>query len=67
MAFTYSVTEDFKVILKSGNKKIDEVGAFDSEEGAHIWGSGVCEKYNAPEYADVKYPNDLPVSDGETI
>lgn len=62
MALSYSVTDDFKVIVKSGNKKIDEVGAFDSEESAHIWGTAVCEKYNAPEYADVEYPNDLPAA-----
>jgi hypothetical protein len=63
MGLSYTVTDDFKVILKSGNKKIDEVGAFDSEEGAHIWGTAVCEKYNAPEYAEVQYPNDLPKAD----
>lgn len=63
MAISYTVTDDFKVILKSGTKKIDEVGAFDSEEGAHIWGAAVCEKYNAPEYAEIEYPNDLPQSD----
>jgi predicted transcriptional regulator len=60
MALSYTVTDDFKVILKSGNKKIDEVGAFDSEEGANYWGQGVIDKYNSPEYADVDYPNDLP-------
>jgi hypothetical protein len=60
MALSYTITDDFKVILKSGNKKIDEVGAFDSEESANYWGSAVCEKYNSPEYADVDYPNDLP-------
>jgi hypothetical protein len=64
MALSYTVTDDYRVILKSGNKKIDEVGAFDSEEGAHSWGSAVCDKYNAPEYADVEYPNDLPQSNG---
>jgi hypothetical protein len=60
MALSYTVTDDFKVILKSGNKKIDEVGAFDSEASAHYWGTAVCEKYNAPQYADVEYPNSLP-------
>lgn len=59
MALNYSVTEDLKVIIKDGTKKIDEVGAFDSAEGAEIWGAAVCEKYNSPEYADVKYPNEL--------
>jgi hypothetical protein len=60
MALNYSVTEDFKVIVKDNAKKIDEVGAFDSAEGADQWGAAVCEKYNSPEYAGVKYPNDLP-------
>lgn len=57
MTLTYTVTDDLKVILKSGNKKIDEVGAFDSEESANYWGTAVCEKYNSAEYADVEYPN----------
>ena len=64
MALSYSVTEDYKVIIKSGTKKIDEVGPFDSEEGANIWGSAVIEKYNSPEYSEVEYPNDLPRNDG---
>jgi hypothetical protein len=60
MALNYSVTDDWKVIVKDGTKKIDEVGAFDSAEGANIWGMAVCEKYNSPEYADVKYPDNPP-------
>jgi hypothetical protein len=32
MTLSYSVTDDFKVIIKKGTKKIDEVGAFDSAE-----------------------------------
>ena len=60
MTLNYLVTEDFKVIVKDGTKKIDEVGAFDSAEGADQWGSAVCDKYNSPEYAAVKYPNDIP-------
>ena len=63
MALSYSVTEDYKVIIKSGTKKIDEVGPWDSAEGAEIWGSAVVAKYNAPEYAGVEYPNDLPKTD----
>jgi hypothetical protein len=61
MALNYSVTDDWKVIVKDGTKKIDEVGAFDSAEGADQWGAAVCEKYNSPEYADVKYPDELAV------
>lgn len=57
MTLTYTVTNDFKVILKSDNEKIDEVGAFDSAESANYWGTNVCEKYNSPEYADIEYPN----------
>ena len=64
MALSYLVTDDYKVILKSGTKKIDEVGPFDSAEGADIWGSAILEKYNSPEYADVQYPNDLPEANG---
>jgi len=59
MAFNYSVTEDFKVIIKDGTKKIDEVGAFDSAEGADLWGAAVCEKYNSDAYKGIKYPNEL--------
>ena len=60
MALSYTVTDDYKVILKSGTKKIDEVGPFDSAEGAEIWGKAVCEKYNSAEYAGIDYPNDKP-------
>lgn len=57
MALNYSVTDDFKVIIKDGAKKVDEVGAFDSAEGAELWGAAICEKYNSAEYAEVNYPN----------
>jgi len=60
MTLTYSVTDDFKVIIKKGTKKIDEVGAFDLAEGAELWGSQVCAKYNSTEYAGIEYPNSLP-------
>ena len=59
MTLTFSVDKDNKVIIKNGTKKVDEVGAFDSAEGADAWGKAVCEKYNAPEYAKVDYPNEL--------
>jgi len=60
MALSYTVTDDFKVIVKSGTKKIDEVGAFESAESANYWGTSVCAKYNSAEYAGVEYPNQLP-------
>jgi len=60
MALSYTVTDDYKVILKSGNETIDTVGPWDSAEGAQIWGEAVCDKYNSAEYAGVDYPNSLP-------
>lgn len=60
MTLSYSVTDDFKVIIKKGTKKIDEIGAFDLAESAEIWANAVCDKYNSAEYAKVDYPNDLP-------
>lgn len=61
MALTYTVDKDFKVIIKNGNKKIDVVGAFDSEESANLWGQAICDKYNSEEYAGIDYPNQKPV------
>lgn len=63
MTLSYSVTDDLKVIIKNGTKKIDEVGAFDSAEGAELWVSQVCDKYNSAKYANVEYPNDLEILD----
>ena len=60
MEYTYTVTDDLKLILKLGTKKIDEIGAFDTQASADYWGLGVCKKYNSAEYADVEYPNELP-------
>ena len=57
MTLTYSITDDFKVIIKKDNKKIDEVGPWDLAESAELWGSQICEKYNSPEYAHIEYPN----------
>lgn len=58
MTLTYTVTDKNLVILKSGTKKIDEVGPFDSAKGADLWGSAVCDKYNSPDYANIEYPNE---------
>lgn len=59
MAYTYTLTDDNAVKIKSGNKIIDTVGPFDSSKGAEAWGAAVCEKYNAPEYAETPYPGEL--------
>lgn len=59
MAYTYNVTDALEVKIKQGNKIIDTVGPWDSREGAEQWAQAVCDKYNAPEYANTPYPNDL--------
>lgn len=59
MTLTYSLTDDFKVIVKTGTKKIDEVGPFDSAEGADAWAIALCAKYNSPEYSAITYPNQI--------
>ena len=58
MALSFTV-KDNKTIVKNGTKIIDEVGPWETEAEAEAWGLVICEKYNAPEYADVEYPNDL--------
>lgn len=63
MTLSYAVTKDFKVTIKSGSKVIDEVGPWDSVEGAELWGAAVCEKYNSADYAGVDYPNEKPKDD----
>lgn len=60
MTYTFTTTTDNAVeILKDGTS-VDTVGPFDSQDGASLWGQAVCDKYNAPEYAGVDYPNELP-------
>lgn len=58
MALNYTVTEDLIVILKNGTKKVNEVGPWDSAEGAELWGTAICEKYNSEEYKGINYPNE---------
>lgn len=59
MALSFEVKNGL-VILKKGSKKIDTVGAWETDAEAEQWAEAICAKYNAPEYADVEYPNDLP-------
>jgi hypothetical protein len=59
MTLSYEVKDGF-AILKKGSKKIDTVGAWVTDAEAEQWAEAVCAKYNAPEYADIEYPNDLP-------
>ena len=60
MAYTYTINDDATCDIFEGKTKVDTVGAFDTKENADAWGAAVVAKYNAPEYAKVKYPNDLP-------
>lgn len=62
--YTYTANNDGTCDIKLDGAKIDTVGPWETKAEAAAWGSAVCEKYNAPEYADVEYPNDLPVTDG---
>lgn len=58
MSYSFTVSEDNKVIVKQGNKKIDEVGAFESAESAAYWAGEMTKKYDDnPTYV---YPNEEP-------
>jgi hypothetical protein len=59
MTLSYEVKDGF-AIIKNDSKKIDKVGAWETDAEAEVWAEAVCAKYNSPEYAEVEYPNDLP-------
>lgn len=59
MALSFTV-KDGMAILMDGKKKIDEVGAWETDQEAGAWAAAVCDKYNSEEYAGVSYPNELP-------
>lgn len=56
MTYSFNVTEDFKVIVKDGNKKIDEIGAFDSLESANYWAGEIAAKF--ADNPEAKYPGE---------
>ena len=60
MTYSFNITADNAVEIIKDGTTIDTVGPFDSSNGAGDWARAVCDKYNAPEYASVDYPNDLP-------
>lgn len=63
MAYSFDVTDDFEVIVKDGNKKIDKVGPWGDLEGAEIWAAAMTEKYSSnPTFV---YPGEEP--DAETL
>jgi hypothetical protein len=63
MTLSFEVKDGF-AIIKKGNKKIDTVGAWETDIEAELWAEAVCAKYNSPEYAEIDYPNDLPKAIG---
>lgn len=64
MSLNYSVSDDWKVIIKDGIKEIDEIGPWDSAEGADLWGAAICEKYNSnPNFV---YPGEEPITQEQT-
>lgn len=56
--YQFTVSDDLKVIVKQGNKKIDEVGAFDSESSAIYWATEMTKKY--AENPTFVYPDEKP-------
>lgn len=61
MAYTYTVAADNTCELFKDGVKIDTVGPWDSAEGAHTWGSAVCDKYNSnPTFV---YPGEEPAAE----
>jgi hypothetical protein len=46
MAYKFEISDDLKVIVKQGNKKIDEVGPWGDAEGANYWATEMAKKYD---------------------
>lgn len=59
MAYTFKVTKKNECQILLDGEIVDTVGPW-GDDGAAAWGQAVCDKYNAPEYADTPYPNELP-------
>lgn len=61
MAYAFTVSDDFKVIVKQDGAKIDEVGPWADAEGAQYWAGEMQKKYDEnPTYV---YPNEEPIND----
>jgi hypothetical protein len=46
MAYTFTVDEDFKVVVAEDGDKIDEVGPWADAEGAEYWATEMAKKYS---------------------
>jgi hypothetical protein len=56
--FTYTVDEDLIVHVLKDETEIDQVGPWDSAEGAESWGAAICSKYN--DNPTFVYPDEKP-------
>lgn len=63
MAYTFTVDDDYKVIVKQGSKKIDEVGAFESKESGEYWAGEMTKYYEANPTHPYPIPSELPEAD----
>ena len=63
MAYTFTVDDDYKVIVKQGSKKIDEVGAFESKESGEYWAGEMTKYYEANPTHPYPIPSELPADD----
>lgn len=59
MTYSYNVNSDNIVEILKDDVVVDNVGPWDSSEGADAWGAAVCEKYNSKDYAGIDYPNEI--------
>jgi len=57
--YTYTVDKDLIVHLLKDGVELDQVGAWDSKDGAKAWGEAICAKYN--DNPTFVYPGKEPV------
>lgn len=58
---TYTVDKNLIVHVIKDGTEIDQVGPWDSPEGANAWGEAICAKYN--DNPTFVYPDEEPVTD----
>ena len=62
--FTYTLDKDLVVHLSKDGAEIDQVGPWDSADGANAWATAVCAKYN--DNPTFVYPGEEPVASDTT-
>lgn len=56
---TYTIDENLVLHVIKDEVELDQVGPWDSIEGAQAWGEAICNKYNNnPTFV---YPNEEPI------